>query len=1246
MKKLLKWVFMGVLVFGFVACGGGGSNTSVNEVDKTPVKDLNSRDNNRSFKINNAPISQDIAMSTFKNIRTNGIFSALDNDDKFLIYTIESSPTHGLVEIIENSASFKYVPNKDFVGEDSFTYRAFDGEKYSDEATISINVKEIGISAVADDTAPLSTMIVSLDAQKNAITLFWLGAKDDITPSNEIRYEIYISTDSNFTIDSSTLNQTLVNTLEADISGLEADTLYYIKIKAIDNNDNFSISAENSIKTLIEESKIGNNITIKKATDLHLEDAQKVGDKLIFKNSSNIKVPIKGDILIGNPTDAYLKKVVEVKKDDNSTEITVEDVAISEVLQSAKLSSKVLLFNTADTGDDSPLKKMVNYKSNGMKEQTTSWGSGRFSVVQSENLQSSRIKRKIVGADSEFTVRVVKDDIQVIQNQKLTIDVLATMNKSGTDDDWKFTKVELVSLTHPSNSSSNNFQSIFTSGVAKWLATGKFQWTPNKHQVSTEPYIAKFKVYAEDSECSDTFDMCDDGVETIEAKITVIGDGKVDTGGTSHTKLSSGSKFSNYVTLDFTPTLVIEHEIDGHSLEYAKVALNGKLTFDVLSKFKYSASATYPTKSVAIIKPKTYRSVYMAGGIPIYQEITISIDAEFSAVAEGSVTATSDLQTSFEIEAGMEYKNGSWRKIVKNDLRKDYTATITAEGGVKVNVRIIPNIEIKFYEVASAGLSVEPWLSGDLRASATAKFNTDFVDSDAMAIHRLEQLDILVGVDAKVYADLSIWEWNIAHYPSEGGKKTIFATKKSVFSIPKIELKNNGVDICSNEDFKVDAKIINPKSLIKNNFVDSSIEWRVFPSAGATITPSSTNNKEATFNFSKKDNYTVYMLGHNEKLGSIVGQQYETIEVDTRDCIIDNTPPIISLNGDENITLQLGDSYQEFGARVVDDIDGEIKVTINGNVNSSIVGTYTISYNAIDKAGNQAEEKIRTIIIEEAETKPKPPSKTLTYAWQTTEWSNCKGECGINRGIQSRSTTCQASDGTIVEDTLCTENKPRVIQFCTASECPTVEQEDTTAPIITLNGEATITLSVGDAYNELGAITDDGSEVIIAGTVDTSTADTYTIRYNATDTAGNHAIEKSRTITVTAQALSEVILNIGDTTTREEQKTIVIPINETDTDNRISTVTCVSTPNTIDFNNTNAIITINMPNYSDIQEFSIECIAYDIDKNEIASDAILVSVKEKDKNASINLSNGLVAHYEFEGNANDSSGVELHTLMV
>lgn len=86
----------------------------------------------------------------------------------------------------------------------------------------------------------------------------------------------------------------------------------------------------------------------------------------------------------------------------------------------------------------------------------------------------------------------------------------------------------------------------------------------------------------------------------------------------------------------------------------------------------------------------------------------------------------------------------------------------------------------------------------------------------------------------------------------------------------------------------------------------------------------------------------------------------------------------------------------------------------------------------------------------------------------------------------------------------------------------TVVAPDTTAPVITLLGSASVTLTVGDAYADAGATATDDvdgditAEIETNNPVDTATQGTYTVTYNVEDDAGNAATEVTRTVTVNA----------------------------------------------------------------------------------------------------------------------------------
>lgn len=70
----------------------------------------------------------------------------------------------------------------------------------------------------------------------------------------------------------------------------------------------------------------------------------------------------------------------------------------------------------------------------------------------------------------------------------------------------------------------------------------------------------------------------------------------------------------------------------------------------------------------------------------------------------------------------------------------------------------------------------------------------------------------------------------------------------------------------------------------------------------------------------------------------------------------DRVPPTISLLGQPSLVLAAGELYEEAGATAVDDIDGDVTslITVSGIVNTSVVGTYVLTYTATDRALNLA----------------------------------------------------------------------------------------------------------------------------------------------------------------------------------------------------------------------------------------------------------------------------------------------------
>ena len=79
--------------------------------------------------------------------------------------------------------------------------------------------------------------------------------------------------------------------------------------------------------------------------------------------------------------------------------------------------------------------------------------------------------------------------------------------------------------------------------------------------------------------------------------------------------------------------------------------------------------------------------------------------------------------------------------------------------------------------------------------------------------------------------------------------------------------------------------------------------------------------------------------------------------------LIDTTKPVITLIGSSSVNVGFGASYTDLGATVDDNKDATRSLNGVGSVNTSVPGTYTITFNAIDAAGNVADTVTRTVVV-------------------------------------------------------------------------------------------------------------------------------------------------------------------------------------------------------------------------------------------------------------------------------------------
>src|SRR5213075_516918 len=134
--------------------------------------------------VNDAPVAVDDSYTTLEdtilNVPAIGVLTNdTDVDGDTLSAILVSQPTHGVLTLNTNGG-FSYLPATNYLGSDSFTYRANDGALNSGIATVTITIGGVNDAPVAVDdsyTTPEDTQLTVIAAGiLAAITVSWVSS--------------------------------------------------------------------------------------------------------------------------------------------------------------------------------------------------------------------------------------------------------------------------------------------------------------------------------------------------------------------------------------------------------------------------------------------------------------------------------------------------------------------------------------------------------------------------------------------------------------------------------------------------------------------------------------------------------------------------------------------------------------------------------------------------------------------------------------------------------------------------------------------------------------------------------------------------------------------------------------------------------------------------------------------------------------------------------------------------------------
>ncbi|MDB2663881.1 Ig-like domain-containing protein [Porticoccaceae bacterium] len=237
--------------------------------------------------------------------------------------------------------------------------------------------------------------------------------------------------------------------------------------------------------------------------------------------------------------------------------------------------------------------------------------------------------------------------------------------------------------------------------------------------------------------------------------------------------------------------------------------------------------------------------------------------------------------------------------------------------------------------------------------------------------------------------------------------------------------------------------------------------------------------------------------------------------------VVDNVGPVVTILGESPVYHEQGTPYTDQGAIAVDAADGEFFVGALGSVNVQVAGSYILTYRAVDISGNLSNIAEREVIVEDTQG----PVIVLN---QGSEFRHEQATEFVDPGataydlVDGDMTEFIVTEGTIDVDVAGQYSllyRVADLKGNDSSATLSVTVSDTTPPSVSLNGDAIVTLLVGDLYEELGATASDSVDccldesIVISGSVDTSVAGTYVVTYSVSDLSGNTG-QSTRTVVV------------------------------------------------------------------------------------------------------------------------------------
>ena len=316
-------------------------------------------------------------------------------------------------------------------------------------------------------------------------------------------------------------------------------------------------------------------------------------------------------------------------------------------------------------------------------------------------------------------------------------------------------------------------------------------------------------------------------------------------------------------------------------------------------------------------------------------------------------------------------------------------------------------------------------------------------------------------------------------------------------------------------------------SIALNGMANVTVEWATaFVDPGVTASDPDYDvaiELDGFFDPSILGDYTLVYTADNGFLTSSVSRMVH---------VVDTTAPVLALMGDAAITVEAATTFTDPGATATDDRAGDLTsaILVSGSVPLNTVGTYTLTYSVTDGYNTASTTRTVTVVDTTAPVVTLKGSAAVTVEGATA-WVDPGATASDSRAGDLTAAIVVTGTVNTVKVGAYTRTYTVSDGYNTSSATRVVTVVDTTKPVLTLNGGASLKIQASlTPWHDPGATATDTlrgnltSAIVVSGAVNTKVPGTYTLTYSVSD--GYNTVTAKRTVKV-VDTTRPIIFGLG-----------------------------------------------------------------------------------------------------------------------